>query len=129
MQIFTVTTTYTKPNVSVPWYQDSISNTSPEYALIPQMNTLVREVPGVLSYESTVTDLTSTHVLEFKIEPGSNLADQLTTATGTDIHNYITSQITAKSNNQSYSDLIANIWAYRTANSITSDSKTSFRLS
>jgi hypothetical protein len=125
--IYTVTTTYTKPNVSVPWYQDSISNTSPEYALIPQINTLVREVPGVLSYESTVTDLTSTHVLEFEIEPGSNLADQLTT--GTAIHNYIISQITAKSNNQSYSDLIANILAHRTANSITSDSKASSRVS
>ena len=119
----TITVNHTKSNGSLPWYEDSISNTSPDYLINAQAKTIIEAVPGVVSITKTKTpDLIQT-VLVVTYDP-NNPDDPytkiLSDSYGVDnlVPKNVWDHVTAQISNQDYRNMVANVANYRLANTV-----------
>ena len=121
----TITATRTKANASIPWYEDTLSNTSVDYLTNQQMPTWVSALPGVISYSPNVnpTETSRTSVLSIGYDPndtndpwfeliqqGREAYQSSTGSIGETLYEHIRASI----NNSDYTNFMANMASHRT---------------
>lgn len=128
---FTITTTFSKPDASIPWYLDTIANTSIDHQQLTNLSSIVSAVPGVISHSHNrnASPTTQETVLQFNPNLIGNISaiDSILpdpgNLTGTAIFQYIESTVNSQNNNENFSSLLANLASYASAHSCTSSTQ------
>jgi hypothetical protein len=125
----TITTTRTKANASIPWYVDTLSNTSVDWLTSQQASTWVSALPGVISYLTNVnpTETSRTSVLSIGYDPndtndpwfeliqqGREAYQSSTGSIGGTLYEHIRASI----NNSDYTNFMANLASHKTGHQI-----------